>query len=96
MIVCKAQDIPPQLVDKVKAIGFTTSTGIVYLPDDFDFEGFTVDHLTMARGFGDYVAKLAKPIAGVIDRFFKTDLKNCKGCTERQAKLNEAFRFGNK
>lgn len=43
------------------------------------------------RGAGDAVALVAKPVARVIDRFFKTHLENCQACAERQKKLNEMF-----
>lgn len=45
------------------------------------------------RGLGDAVAKVAKPIARVIDRVAGTNLENCKPCHERQDWLNQAVPF---
>jgi len=43
------------------------------------------------RGAGDAVALVAKPVARVLDRVFRTRLANCGGCQERQDWLNEKF-----
>lgn len=46
---------------------------------------------------GDFVAKLAQPIARQIDRMasavgVRTDIENCGGCKKRREKLNELSR----
>lgn len=46
---------------------------------------------TPPAGLGDRVARILKPIAGAIDALLGSDLKNCGGCAERQARLNELF-----
>ena len=48
------------------------------------------------RGAGDLVAKVAQPIAKVIDKIFKTNVRNCGGCKKRQDKLNELLPINDK
>jgi hypothetical protein len=56
---------------------------------DFDCpHGFTSDKLPI-RGLGDLVAKVAQPIAGMIDSVAGTNLKNCGGCKGRREALNK-------
>lgn len=45
------------------------------------------------EGLGDLVAEIAQPIAELIDKVLKTDIKNCSGCAERKRTLNEYFPF---
>jgi hypothetical protein len=45
------------------------------------------------KGAGDVAALAFKPIAKAIDAVAGTDLANCQGCAERQAKWNEAVSF---
>ena len=40
------------------------------------------------NGLGDQVAKVAQPIARVIDAVARTNLANCGSCKQRQAALN--------
>lgn len=40
-------------------------------------------------GLGDFVASVAQPIAGAIDKIFGTNVKNCGGCKGRQEVLNK-------
>lgn len=42
-------------------------------------------------GLGDQVARVAKPVARMIDSAIGTDLQNCQGCADRQAALNRLF-----
>jgi hypothetical protein len=44
-------------------------------------------------GLGDVVAKIAKPIARIIDKVAGTKLKTCGGCAQRQRALNKMFPF---
>ncbi len=46
------------------------------------------------RGAGDVVAKIAKPVARFVDSIFGTDLENCRGCGQRQDKMNKKIPFG--
>lgn len=43
------------------------------------------------RGLGDMVAKVAQPIAAIVDAVAGTNLKNCGGCKQRREKLNQKF-----
>ena len=43
------------------------------------------------RGLGDVVAKVAQPIAKVIDKIAKTNIQGCGGCARRQEYLNKKF-----
>ena len=46
------------------------------------------------RGAGDLVAVMARPIAGILDRLFATQLgADCGGCADRQEWLNKALPF---
>lgn len=45
------------------------------------------------RGIGDLVALAAKSVARVGDAILKTSLSNCRGCEERQRKLNNLIPF---
>jgi hypothetical protein len=45
------------------------------------------------RGAGDAVAVVAQPIAGLIDKVFKTNVKHCGGCAKRREMLNELMPF---
>ncbi len=45
-------------------------------------------------GTGDFVARIAKPIARGIDRVFGTRLQECADCEQRRRWLNEHFRIG--
>lgn len=45
------------------------------------------------RGLGDAVARVAKPIARIIDKALATKLEDCETCAERQELLNKAFPF---
>ena len=45
------------------------------------------------RGMGDAVARVAQPIAGVIDKVFKTHVKSCGGCAKRREMLNTLMPF---
>ncbi len=42
-------------------------------------------------GFGNVVARVAKPIARAMDRMFNTNLADCDRCDERRRWLNEKF-----
>lgn len=46
---------------------------------------------TDIRGLGDIVAKVAQPVARVIDKVAGTDIENCSSCAQRKAWLNEFF-----
>jgi len=48
------------------------------------------------RGAGDAVAKIAEPIAGLIDKVTggKTRLKGCSACAKRKEMLNQYLPFG--
>jgi hypothetical protein len=57
-------------------------------------EGGQSDHDSGLRGAGDLVAILARPVAGILDRVFATQLgADCKGCADRQKWLNKALPF---
>ena len=45
------------------------------------------------RGAGDAVAVVAQPIAGLIDKMFKTKVKSCGGCAKRREMLNQLLPF---
>lgn len=45
------------------------------------------------KGLGDVVAAMAKPIARVSDKVFKTKFVGCRACATRQQKLNEIMPF---
>jgi hypothetical protein len=45
------------------------------------------------RGLGDLVAKVAQPIAHVIDQVTGTHIAGCRGCKQRQNKLNQLLPF---
>jgi len=47
----------------------------------------------VVRGAGDVVARVAEPIASLIDRAIKTNLSNCAGCKKRQEALNKLIPF---
>jgi hypothetical protein len=47
-------------------------------------------HPEATFGLGDVVEVLAKPVAIVSDAVLKTNWKNCVGCGERKAALNQA------
>ena len=40
-------------------------------------------------GLGDVVAKVAKPVARVLDATMGTKLQNCGGCDKRREELNK-------
>ena len=42
-----------------------------------------------AGGLGDVVASVAEPIAGALDKVFKTKIKGCSACARRKDLLNE-------
>lgn len=46
------------------------------------------------KGAGDLVAMVAQPIAVAIDAVAGTNLKKCKGCSDRREALNKAMPFG--
>lgn len=46
------------------------------------------------RGAGDLVASIAQPIAGAIDKVFKTKVKSCSACAKRKEMLNQLLPFG--
>jgi len=48
------------------------------------------------KGAGDVVASVAEPIAGVMDKVFKTRLKGCSACAKRKEMLNHLIPFGQK
>lgn len=39
-------------------------------------------------GFGDFIAKIAQPVARTIDSVVGTNIQNCGGCKKRQEALN--------
>lgn len=45
------------------------------------------------KGMGDVVAKVAQPIAKMIDKVAGTDIEHCGGCKKRRDKLNEILPF---
>lgn len=45
------------------------------------------------QGLGDLVHRVARPIAGFLDRRLGTSLQGCGGCARRRAALNERFPF---
>lgn len=45
------------------------------------------------QGAGDMVASVAQPIAGAIDKVFKTNVKKCGGCAKRREMLNQLIPF---
>ncbi len=49
--------------------------------------------MPQVRGLGDVAYGIAQPVAKVVDRVFKTDLKNCGGCKSRREKWNEKYPF---
>lgn len=48
---------------------------------------------TKWKGAGDAVASIAQPIAGVIDKVFKTSVKTCGACAKRREMLNQYLPF---
>jgi hypothetical protein len=46
------------------------------------------------RGAGDMVAAFAQPIAGAIDKVFKSRVKSCSACAKRKDMLNQLLPFG--
>lgn len=48
------------------------------------------------KGAGDLVALVAQPIAGAIDKVFKTKVKTCAACAKRKEMLNHLVPFGQK
>lgn len=48
------------------------------------------------KGAGDVVARVAEPIASLIDRAVKTNLSNCAGCKKRREALNKLLPFDGK
>ncbi len=48
------------------------------------------------KGAGDLVAAVAQPIAGAIDKVFKTKVKTCSACAKRREMLNMLVPFGTK
>lgn len=46
------------------------------------------------KGAGDAVAAFAEPIAGAIDRVFKTRTRGCSACAKRKEMLNQLLPFG--
>lgn len=48
------------------------------------------------KGLGDAVAKVAQPIAGAIDKVFKTNVKGCSACAKRRDMLNQLLPFNYK
>lgn len=65
------------------------------LSDKVDFDcpqGFTEDNLPI-KGLGDLVARVANPVAGVIDKVAGTNLKGCGGCKGRRETLNRVVPF---
>lgn len=45
------------------------------------------------RGLGDVVAKVAQPVATLLDATMGTNLKGCGGCKKRQEVLNKVVSF---
>ena len=45
------------------------------------------------RGLGDAVARLAEPVASLLDRTLGTHWQGCAGCAGRQQWLNEKVPF---
>lgn len=45
------------------------------------------------KGAGDLVAIVAQPVADVIDAVAGTNLKRCKGCSDRREALNKVIPF---
>lgn len=43
------------------------------------------------NGVGDVVAKVAQPVANLIDKIFSTNIRECGGCKKRREKLNKMF-----
>lgn len=43
------------------------------------------------RGLGDRVERIAQPIAKVIDKVAKTNIRECGGCKKRRDALNKMF-----
>lgn len=62
--------------------------GFVWLtPADYEFLRLKYS----PAGLGDQVARLAKPIARVLDATLGTNLASCPSCADRQAALNHLF-----
>lgn len=48
------------------------------------------------KGAGDAFASLADPVAGAIDKVFKTKVRGCSACAKRKEMLNHLIPFGQK
>jgi hypothetical protein len=51
------------------------------------------EEIPKIKGLGDVVAKVAEPIATVIDKVFHTHIKGCSTCAKRRKKLNDLVSF---
>jgi hypothetical protein len=85
---------PPELRTRIRLVGGPHLADLAPMPDGS--LGVDLAKVTAVPrvaeptpfGLGDLVAKVAQPIAGVIDRVTGTRLKGCGGCAARQAALN--------
>jgi len=82
------------VVQHRKTIGLNTDSGILdkihaYLcsnnPKDFCTEG--------ARGLGDVIHLVAKPVAQALDSALGTNFKGCWSCAKRREALNRSVSF---
>jgi hypothetical protein len=58
------------------------------------FKTYVKNPARKMAGAGDLVASVAQPIAGAIDRVFKTKIKTCGSCAKRREMLNQLLPFG--
>jgi len=87
-----SQKNPPLFGKVMQTANVSACQKYLELPDDFSFDG-AINPPAITRGLGDFVAKIAKPIAGIIDKNLGTNIKNCGGCKARQESLNAILPF---
>lgn len=51
------------------------------------------EEIPKIKGLGDVVAKVAEPIATIVDKVFHTHIKGCSACAKRRKKLNDLVSF---
>jgi hypothetical protein len=84
------------VIQEINQVGhFDDSRLYVELPDSFNFQSeikpTPVNVAVRITGMGDVVARIAQPIAKVIDKVAGTNIANCGGCKKRQEAMNKAI-----